>query len=230
MYIDEQIYQVILTRYRLESTVWQKYFQRNGGETRGLRDFARGRRQRRKEIEGERKLYFVFVRRHVSKRRALFRLPSRDVSSSHPTTCHLVVYFRCPGPLSILFTLASTKYEGRFARVLCVKTRYRIGDASTTSATYLLYRFCIVCLPFRCQSVARKDVFDTCRKFPYVSARFSLCWDCVEIHIDTINPFAWYGVKIIKIKLLILYNNLRILSQHESLLLKIFSCHLSKKL
>lgn len=122
------------------------------------------------------KLYFVFVRRHVSKRRDSFpfAFSRRTLCSppSHPTTCHLVVYFRCPGPLSILFALASTKYEGRFARVLCVKTRYHIGDASTTSATTsLLYRFC---LPFRCRSVARKDVFDTCRKFPGDEILFTL--------------------------------------------------------
>lgn len=54
-----------------------------------------------------------------------------------PATLSYIFVVRAP----FLFALAPTKYEGRFAGVLRVKTRYRIGGASATAVTSLLYRF-----------------------------------------------------------------------------------------
>lgn len=77
-----------------------------------------GKKSREREREKGGKLYFVLVRWHVSRRRrALFRLPSRDVPyspPSRPTTCHLVVYFRCVRalfPFSLLWHLRNTKAD-----------------------------------------------------------------------------------------------------------------------
>lgn len=89
-----------------------------------------------------------------------------------PATLSYIFVVRAP----FLFAPAPTKYEGRFAGVLRVKTRYRIGGASATAVTSPLYGFRIIpspCPRLRRRAVARKDVSDTCRKFPCILA--SVC-------------------------------------------------------
>lgn len=198
-YIDEQIYEVVLTWvYRLA-----KVFPKKRKREKERERFTRFRSKKKAEKIERREALFCLREETRFEETGLSSVCLLETYSllTSLATCHLVVYFSCPGPLSILFALASTKYEGRFARVLCVKTRYHIGDASTTSATTsLLYRFC---LPFRCRSVAREDVFDTCWKFPSFKILFTLRL-YVEMHINTINPFARDGVKIIRIELLVL--------------------------
>lgn len=216
-YIDEQIYEVVLTRYRLESTVWQKYFQRNGGETRGLRDFARRRRRRRKEIERERE-----------RREALFCL--REETRFEETGSLPFAFSR----RTLLTSL--TSYDLPPCRIFSLS-----GPSfhSLHSSIYEIRR--PICQSFMCQNTLSywRRVYDVCYvpfipilhrmpAFPLSMRREKGCiWHvpkvsllvgeilltlrlCVEIHIDTINPFARDGVRIIKIKLLILHNNLRI--------------------
>lgn len=124
-----------------------------------------------------------------------------------PATLSYIFVVRAP----FLFAPAPTKYEGRFAGVLRVKTRYRIGGASATAVTSLLYRFRVLPAPRvscrRCRrAVARKDVSDTCRKFPCILApvrEILLTWGSSLTRASSnLGEKARWRVRIIKIQLL----------------------------
>lgn len=124
-----------------------------------------------------------------------------------PATLSYIFVVRAP----FFFAPAFTKYEGRFARVLRVKTRYRIGGASATAVTSLLYRFRISFLP-----PCLGDVVEDCREKGCIwhAPKVPLLAPVREIFVtwrSSVNRTVKYNLreksttalKIIKIKLLI---------------------------
>lgn len=97
-------------------------------------------------MRGAEKLYFVLARRHVRRDAPVNsppfastrRAPCSPLAVLRSAALSYIFVVRAP----FLFAPAPTKYEGRFAGVLRVKTRYRIGGASATAVTSFLCAPC----------------------------------------------------------------------------------------
>lgn len=147
------------------------------GKTRVTRFRSRGEKIKEeagREWEGREALFCLGEKTRPERRARKLSVCLLTPHVLRPATLSYIFVVRAP----FLFAPAPTKYEGRFAGVLRVKTRYRIGGAS---ATLLLRRFCTDSVrspppppPFRRPVVVglspRKDVSDTCRKFPCILA------------------------------------------------------------
>lgn len=108
------------------------------GKTRVTRFRSRGEKIKEeagREWEGREALFCLGEKTRPERRARKLSVCLLTPHVLRPATLSYIFVVRAP----FLFAPAPTKYEGRFAGVLRVKTRYRIGGAS---ATLLLRRFC----------------------------------------------------------------------------------------
>lgn len=199
---------ISLRVYRLAKVFPKKRW----GDERFTRFRSRKKTKRRKEIEGERKAgsFILSSWGDTFRRDGLSSVCLLETYPPHilrPATLSYIFVVRALFPFSSLWHVRNTKadlpefYVSKHVIVLATRLRRLLRTFYTDSPSY-------VCLSEASRErmyLTRAESFLTCRRdFLYAEI---VRWNT---HIDTINPFAWDGIKIIKIKLLILYNNLRI--------------------